>query len=370
MEPGDLWTKRFPPRLRDRAPASAGDGPLMVVDGRCTSPRVGYPRHTKETERRFEFAASADYSPRTQLEAMDIEGIDTAVLFPSRSLLVMAADDDTDPEITTVAATIYNDWLTEFCQTDDRRLFGVAVVDPRDVHGAVREAERAIGLFPFVAVVLRPNPVYRKPWHHADYEPLWSTLEELGVAVCFHEGAAASLPQVATDRFEQHSFWHVCTHPMEQQMAMLSVLLGGVAERHPRLRFGFLESGAGWLPYWAWRMDEHVEGEPYDFAHLHLRPSEYIERQCFVSIDSDEEPGVFTIETSTNPRVVWGSDYPHRDGKFPHALKMLRGIRGMSSERLRGVVYDAPRRLFGDAVARGAQAARDARIGASGHPPA
>ena len=43
-------------------------------------------------------------------------------------------------------------------------------------------------------------------------------------------------------------------------MIALSVILGeGVLDRFPKLRFVFLESGCGWLPYWFHRMDEHYE---------------------------------------------------------------------------------------------------------------
>jgi predicted TIM-barrel fold metal-dependent hydrolase len=202
----------------------------------------------------------------------------------------------------------------------------------------------------FVAVMMRPNPVAGRPWHHPDYDPLWSTLEDLDVPVCFHEGGAVGLPQVAIDRFAQHPFWHACTHPMEQQMAMLSLVMGGVAERHPRLRMAFMECGAGWLPYWMWRMDEAVEGEPWDFEALTLKPSEYVRRQCYVSIDSDEAPGVAAFEMFDEPHVVWGSDYPHQDSKFPYATRSLAALPGMTAGRLRQVVTDAPLSLFGVAL--------------------
>jgi predicted TIM-barrel fold metal-dependent hydrolase len=133
-------------------------------------------------------------------------------------------------------------------------------------------------------------------------------------------------------------------------MAMVSMLLGGVAERHPGLRMGFLECGAGWLPYWMWRLDEAVEGEASDFAHLSLTPTEYVERQCFVSIDTDEVPGVHAFEVLDPPHVVWGSDYPHHDSKFPNAIKTLSSLPGMDDGKLRNVLNDAPVALYGPRV--------------------
>jgi predicted TIM-barrel fold metal-dependent hydrolase len=350
-EPRDLWLRYMPAELRDRGPRIPDpDEPYILVDDVEVPPRHNYAKTTKKLaawdEERFRFAFEADYSATSQMHAMDVEGVSASVLFPSNGLVLMGVD-GVDPAITTAAARAYNTWLAEFCAEGTGRLFGVATLDPRDVDGAVAEAGRAVDELGFVAVYLRPNPVAGRPWHHPDYEPLWSMLEELDAPVCFHEGGAVLLPQVATDRFQEHALWHACTHPMEQQLAMVSMLLGGVAERHPNLRMGFLECGAGWLPYWMWRLDEAVEGEREDFVSLSLKPTEYVERQCFVSIDSDEEPGVFAIDSLTAAHVVWGSDYPHHDSKFPNAIRTLGALPGMDETKLRQVLNEAPRALFG-----------------------
>jgi predicted TIM-barrel fold metal-dependent hydrolase len=129
---------------------------------------------------------------------------------------------------------------------------------------------------------------------------------------------------------------------------MLAVVVGGVAARHPALRFAFLESGAGWLPYWKWRLDEAVEVEGKDFPELTLDPSEYVARQCFVSIDTDEIPGIAALDSfGGQHHVVWGSDFPHPDAKYPHAVKTLSTLPGMSPQNFRSVVYEGPQELFG-----------------------
>jgi hypothetical protein len=102
-----------------------------------------------------------------------------------------------------------------------------------------------------------------------------------------------------------------------------------------------------------WRLDEAVELEEADFPYLSMRPSEYVERQCFVSIDTDEEPGIAALEALSSPRVVWGSDYPHHDGKYPNALKTVRGLGGMDEARQRTVLHDAPFALYGRRLAEG-----------------
>jgi predicted TIM-barrel fold metal-dependent hydrolase len=235
-EPDDIWHRYVPEAVSERMPRKvAGENPYWVIDGVEVPPRRSYAKTTKNltawNEERFRDAAADHYSPTSQLRALDAEGIMASVLFPSAGLVVMGID-RVDPVVTTTMATAYNTWLAEFCAEGQGRLFGTGMVDPRDVDGAVAEARRCAELG-FVGVFLRPNPVHGRVWHDQAYEPLWSTLEELDLPVCFHEGGSVHLPQVATDRFDEHAFWHICTHPLEQMMAMVSVLLGGVAERHP-----------------------------------------------------------------------------------------------------------------------------------------
>jgi len=47
---------------------------------------------------------------------------------------------------------------------------------------------------------------------------------------------------------------HISTHSMEQMLACMDIIMGGVMERFPRLRFAFLEGQCGWLPFWLGRM--------------------------------------------------------------------------------------------------------------------
>ena len=65
---------------------------------------------------------NAGWDAPSQLEAMDAEGLDAAVLFPSRGLFVLGLDtveqagaDGYEPELAAAVARAYNDWLHDFC---------------------------------------------------------------------------------------------------------------------------------------------------------------------------------------------------------------------------------------------------------------
>src|SRR5919106_1665296 len=79
--------------------------------------------------------AERGWSAEVQLEAMDIEGIDVAVLYPTRGLRALVVD-DMEPGFAAAIARAYNKWLYDFCQKDPARLLGAGMISPYDMNDA------------------------------------------------------------------------------------------------------------------------------------------------------------------------------------------------------------------------------------------
>jgi predicted TIM-barrel fold metal-dependent hydrolase len=107
--------------------------------------------------------------------------------------------------------------------------------------------------------------------------------------------------------------------------AMMFLLMGGVCERYPDLRLVFLEANGGWLVPWLERLDHHAKEFFWDVPWLKMAPSEYFRRQCWISFDPDESALAFTANSPLvgADRIVWASDYPHPDAKFPGTTSEL-----------------------------------------------
>jgi predicted TIM-barrel fold metal-dependent hydrolase len=353
MEPPDLWQRYIDPAFAGRAPTGSATGPLDLglvgPDGEPWGRFSGTAGRGQPERRRIEtrFDAHHDrgWTAEVQLEAMDIEGVDVAALFPSRGLFVLARP-DLDPELGAALARAYNDWLHQFCTADPQRLIGVAMLSPFDVGLAVEEARRARGLG-FRAVFLRPNIVHGRNWHDPELDPLWSALEELDLPVGFHEGSGTRLRQVG-DHFGDGSLLrHAVCHPLEMMLGVTSFCAGGVLARHPRLRVAFLEGNCGWVPFMLWRLDEHWENFRGIYADpLPEPPSAYFRRQCFVSVEADEAPVRHVVEDTGDGQLVFSTDYPHFDSKFPHALDAFRTL-PLGEDAFRHILWDNCARLYG-----------------------
>ena len=149
------------------------------------------------------------WAGEVELDAMDVEGIDAAVIYPSRGLFALTIP-DMDTRLAAAMARAYNDWLYEFCQVDTGRLMAAGMISAFDIEDAVSEARCCVEELGFKGIFLRPNMVNGHNWHDPYYEPLWSTLEELEVPLGFHEGGSPLLgavgQQFGANRMLQHVF--------------------------------------------------------------------------------------------------------------------------------------------------------------------
>ena len=104
------------------------------------------------------------------------------------------------------------------------------------------------------------------------------------------------------------------------------LIMGGVCERFPRLRFVFLEAGGGWCATQLERMDEQIEAFPLEGRRLSLAPSEYFRRQCYISFDPGEWNLAASAEFIGADRIIWASDYPHPEYRSDVVAKLRRAI--------------------------------------------
>lgn len=248
------------------------------------------------------------------LRAMDAQGIDAAVLYPSIGLFVPYLPGLRGAQAAS-ACRSYNEWAAAYCATEPSRLAAVALVPLADVDRAVVEVERAASMG-LVGVLARPNHFDGRNLGDPAHDRLWQACAEAGLVLAVHEGLGFPGATIGSDRFNGFAARHALSHPMEQMAAMASLVLDGALERHPELRVAFLESGTGWLPYWLHRLDEHREwlqpGQP--------SATSLFRAQCVISTEVEDAclPGV--LELAGPDHVLWASDFPHPDAAFPDAV--------------------------------------------------
>src|SRR4051812_36338381 len=125
---------------------------------------------------------------------------------------------------------------------------------------------------------------------------------------------------------------------------------GGVCERFPDTKFLFLEANGGWLVPWLERLDHHSKKFEWDVPWLNMLPSEYFRRQCWISFDPDESMLAFTANSPLcgADRIVWASDYPHPDAKFPGVTEELaEALEPLTHEQQSVITSESALALYG-----------------------
>ncbi|HXY94728.1 MAG TPA: amidohydrolase family protein [Acidimicrobiia bacterium] len=343
MEPPDLWQRYIDPAWLDVAPVGLSEvrrdmrvqvkDTVLSISTRQRVPRgwtggVGW-RPSQDTS--YAHAEDRAWDATSQLEAMDAEGLDAAVLFPSRGLFVLGLDTvdhagdapGYEPGLAAAVACAYNDWLHDFCAEEPTRLFGAGLLAPHDVGAAADEVKRVVQDYGFKTVFLHPGCVNGMPWHHPDYDPIWRACEELGVPICFHGGGQNYLrPDYTLEVFDNLMMWHTFGQPLGIMAVIVSFASGGVIQRFPNLRVGLLEGNCGWAPWLLHRLDEHWEWTgPTDAPDLDRAPSEFFRSNCFLSVEADEWPVKYYVDAFGDDNLVFSTDYPHGDSKYPDSVK-------------------------------------------------
>jgi predicted TIM-barrel fold metal-dependent hydrolase len=182
------------------------------------------------------------------------------------------------------------------------------------------------------------------------FEPVWTALEELGMPMAFHPAGLWDMP--GTSQAMAHLMADGTHHALilffDDYLTLSNLVYAGVLERHPGLRIAILECGGGWIAHWMDRLDEFTESYGWQLGHLGLKPSEYFRRQCFVSFDPGERTmgalGRFAgVET-----MIWASDFPHSDAKYPGVVDELRAHTGDMDEAARARLLGGnAQRLYG-----------------------
>ena len=343
IEPPDLWVKYLEPEFRRFAPtpdlAIAGESLLHKYSTRLRL------EGAKQVSKTYPLSCANSFDPESHVRAMQQMGVDISVIYPTYFSWISAVD--TMPgQLVGAFVRAYNRWLYDFCSYSPEILRGVGVVNLHEPEEMTSELER-IADYGWKAVYLRPNPVKGRILSDSAYEPFWKRCEELGIAVSLHEGTHSRLPTTGADRFNTRFAMHACSHPMEQMMALLALIEGGVLERHPNLKIGLLEAGCGWLPYWLWRLDREYEDLYWEVGdRVKMKPSEYFRRQCFVAVEPSETYLPHLIEFIGTDNLIFGSDYPHMDHDPDIVAAVVALEKQLSPDIVQKILWDNPARFY------------------------
>jgi predicted TIM-barrel fold metal-dependent hydrolase len=350
--PRDFWfkylDKKYLSRIEIRDPAGLQHYNPVMVDGRYTQhPTTLYGQFQKAIDwthedivEKYGDLITKGFTGERVAAALAREGIDIAVVYgPEYDLWF----DGIDPDIQAALVRAYNRWGQEMRETSGGRVLTAAPVPLGDVNRAIEEIEYAYHVLGIRSFWTRPNYLNQRNLGDRYYDPIYALIESLDCAFATHEFMGLAGETEGSNRFRTFTEWHTVVHPHEAMNAMLSMIVHGVFERFPKLRCGYLEAGCGWVPSWLHRIDEQLEmAGAKEFPELTMTATEYFRRNCWTTTECEERFVADVIRWMGDDHIVFESDFPHPDSKFPNATQTFLELAPdlISQESKRKILWD------------------------------
>ncbi|MCZ6645800.1 MAG: amidohydrolase family protein [SAR324 cluster bacterium] len=347
--PPELFTENASAQLKDRMPyvTDGEKGPVWVsrkgayfglMNGMGSAGREYVPGIIHRSDRMASTGLYEDgkkgirrlSEPDLRLRDQDRDGVQAEVLYG----ILGASMRLDDPEASVEMIRIYNEWLSDFCNTHPHRFAGLACLPSANVDAAVDEIGRVAkrGGLRGLEVPIWPDMPYL--WE-PQWEPLWAAAADAGLPLHFHTIGTRKpdwehLPEI----YQRRAFAvHITGFQMEMSKVLTSMIFTGVLEQYPQMKLVIGESGIGWIPYILDHMDMEWEDQFKDLT-LTMKPSEYWYRQCYATYQSDKV-GIKLLDELGVDNIMWGSDFPHPDGVWPDSQQFIQQELGHLPEQAR-----------------------------------
>ena len=340
FEPVDLYHQRIEERFKPRLPHEVeADGvKWRMTEGHAPSRLKKPPMEGLDAVR----DEAGGFIGEKRREDLRKDGVDLSVCYPNRAFSLLATNDG---EFQLAIARVFNDWIleTDLARMSDDFVLS-AILPPKDVVRARAELVRIANSGKFKGLFM-PSWIEGQPYAGSSiYDPLWATIEEIGLPVLFHAGVGIDPRTARGDGGAIINYVRaitICSEPV------LQLCSSGILERFPKIKFALIESQMSWLPGIL-----HLMDEGYHKHHMWVRPklpmlpSDYFRRQGHV-MWMDDEPGLQMREYIGMDSILWGDDYPHHEGTWPNSAEVFdRSLSGLSDDDKRKLLWDNAARLF------------------------
>jgi uncharacterized protein len=278
-------------------------------------------------------SALGAYDARDRVAALDAMGIHRQLLFPNTVLRELRIASPGALE----ACRRYNDYVVDWTRRADDRARAVCQINMSDHDWARAELERVVANGARGVLLPCAEPPGGTSPASPVWDDFWRVLEESGTPAFIHIGAgglasaddddpmfpprrwadAPALRAIFADRpggEEQFGPFYIVVAHLAAEVYLTCMLMGGVFERFPGLRFGAIEFGASWLGPLCERLDRHAELLHKVGVEYPMRPSEYVRRNVRVTPLWTEPVDLFVERYGLHESYVFSTDYPHVEG--------------------------------------------------------
>ena len=342
-EPPNLWIDRLPAKLKDRGPhvieTPNTHGHAWIVEGQERPNPLGLQavnyRNQEKFDRsnviekyktvlvrglRYEDILPGSYDPVARLKEMEEDQIDAEVLFNGAGGVWPGIKDLQDRELALACVKVYNDWIAEYESVDRERFVATGTVPLTGVEDSTEEMERCVDKLGLRSVTLEcyPSGSFIEPAPEDDC--FWARAQEIGIPVNLHSRIITPPDSFRITNLSRPGFSARLGVPLETgsfRTVLGKMILAGVFERFPDLKFVGTEVQVGWIPFFLEQFDETFRRYRSTLGgKLSMLPSEYFHRNVWAVYTLDEMGADNRYFVGVD-KMMWGPDFPHSASNWP-----------------------------------------------------
>ena len=253
--------------------------------------------------------------------------------FFNESIVTARPPKPDDYELILAGIRAHNRWLKDFCAEDPDRRAGVGLILPNDFDEAIKDIEfiAEAGLRGGVLLpLIPPDCTWLKPLYDPAWDRVFAAIQDHDLVMNQHSGQGS--PDYGKSMVGQ-ALW-VTEVTYYCQAGYRHLIMSGVFEKFPKLKYVLTESGCAWAPALLQQMDRiHMGMQAGAIGELNYGdqqwvlsepPSFYAQRNCWYGASFPSKADLDGIQNIGADKVMWGNDYPHYEGTFPYNLESLR----------------------------------------------
>ena len=386
IEPDDLWTSRMPKKWADIQPRvqhvpSRGEDFWFIGDVVASTAwglaAAGWHEHLPSHPRVKEDVHPSHYDPIERVKALDEHGVAAQVLYPNilgfsiNTLLTVG-----DAEFQLACVQAYNDFLADWSNAAPGRFVPVMALPFWDVDASVAEIERCAALgHKGILFAGEPKKGGFPRLRSTHWDPIWQVAQDNELSINFHVGFGsipanrkprekdepaggvdqmmlaaraeeeATAPQMSLVKFTTLGL-------MGNAETIVELIVSGILDRFPTLKFVSVESGFGYIPYlletmdWQWLNTGAAHANPG-----RMLPSEYFKRQVYGSFWFEHQSLTRLVDLYPD-NVMFETDFPHPTCLAPGPVSYTDSARNVIEHNLKSLPEDLLRKILHDNAAK------------------
>lgn len=234
-----------------------------------------------------------------------------------------------------------NDEASSIQRAYDGSVSAMGVLPLQDRDRALAEVDRAVRELG-IGVFSIGSHVEGRNLDDQDVQAILDAVCDAGAAIMIH---ASYFDRAGASRMASYDFGNSIGVPLEAGLSVMSLIYGGLFDRHPDARVGCCHGG-GWVAYGIGRLWlRYTQGR--DGGHLQRPPAEYLPSLHYDCLLHDEASFDLLVHRVGAYRVVIGTDHPYKGDMPGGAVAWIEGLGSLDSDQRRAILGGNARTFLG-----------------------